>query len=705
MKLILALLLPVCFAASAQETLVAPPLPTVAASQGTGLNLTFTSGGKSDSRPARLAALFVPAGQSPTPFLAAGPFTARFEGALRSELKADCTFAAELAGTLKMTLNGAEVLAGSSDGTKRLTGQQVKLNKGANKLAIDFQSPAQGDASLRLLWFSPEFFPEPVPPTLLEREASAADIRAGERLREGRLLFASRRCAQCHDAAALLPPRGEGMPELAQDAPVFADFGARYKEEWMAHWINNPHAFRPGTSMPRVFAGKGDAVDQRAADLAAFLGSTGTPAEAKPLSEDLIPLGGALFANLGCIACHTTPEYDGTDEFNRLPLGHLRAKWLPGALTEYLKDPPKNYQWTRMPNFRLSDEEAAKLTAFLLSGNQKELAAVPKGDAARGGQLLATAGCLNCHAGVPPTTAPKLGDTLAKKWLTGCMAPEPAARGAAPDFAFTPAQRDALLAFAAAGFDSLKRDTPAEFAQRQSANLRCNACHTQDTTPSVWSQLENDMAPLTAAVPPPEGEGQPIGGATAPLFTWLGEKLRPRWAADFIAGRGARWGEGATRGQGDKETAVPKPRPWIIARMPAFAAYADGLAQGLAHQHGFSAAEPAKAAVDPAKAKAGETLLGENGGFNCITCHGVGERKPTQVFEAPGINLALTPGRLRYEYYQRWVLFPQRIDPETKMPKFADDHGKTPLTQLFDGDASQQYDAIWQYLHAQFGGK
>ncbi|HEV7403571.1 MAG TPA: c-type cytochrome [Chthoniobacteraceae bacterium] len=688
MKLFLVLLLPVCFAASAQESLVAPPLPAVAASQGAGLNLTFTSGGKSDARPARLAALFVPAGQAPTPFLAAGPFTARFEGALRSELRADCTFAAELSGTLKMTLNGEEVLAGAADGTKRLTGRPVKLNKGANQLVIEFQSPATGDAWLRLLWFSPEFFPEPVPPTLLEREAGAADVRAGERVREGRLLFAQRRCAQCHEAAALLPPRGEGMPELMQDAPVFAEFGARFKEEWMAHWINDPHAIRPGTPMPRVFAGKGDEIDPRAADLAAFLSSIGTPAEAKPPGEDLIPLGGALFANLGCIACHTTPEYDGADEFHRVPLGHVRAKWQPAALSDYLKDPQKIYQWTRMPNFHLTDEEAAKLTAFLLSGNQKELAAAPKGDAARGGMLAATAGCLNCHAGVPPTTAPKLADTFAKKWQTGCLAAEPAARGAAPDFAFTPAQREALVAFAAAGFDSLKRDPPAEFAQRQSVNLRCNACHALDAAASAWSQLENDIAPLTAAAPPEEGEGRPIGGATAPLFTWLGEKLRPRWAADFIAGRNP-----------------VKPRPWIIARMPSFATYADGLAAGLAHQHGFSAAEPPKLAADPEKAKAGETLLGEAGGFNCITCHGVGERKPTQVFEAPGINLALTAGRLRSEYYLRWVLFPQRIDPETKMTKFADEQGKTPLTQLFDGDANRQYDAIWHDLQAQFGTK
>jgi hypothetical protein len=96
--------------------------------------------------------------------------------------------------------------------------------------------------------------------------------------------------------------------------------------------------------------------------------------------------------------------------------------------------------------------------------------------------------------------------------------------------------------------------------------------------------------------------------------------------------------------------------------------------------------------------KAGEKLLGESGGFNCVMCHAVGERRPTAPFEAPGIDLALTTARVRKHYYHRWAYNPQRIDPETKMPKFADDQGKTPLTETLEGDAHRQYEAIWQYL-------
>jgi len=63
-------------------------------------------------------------------------------------------------------------------------------------------------------------------------------------------------------------------------------------------------------------------------------------------------------------------------------------------------------------------------------------------------------------------------------------------------------------------------------------------------------------------------------------------------------------------------------------------------------------------------------------------------------------NLALSAQRMRHGFYSRWVLNPQRVDPETKMPRFSDDEGKTPLSDHFDGKASEQFEAIWQYLQS-----
>jgi mono/diheme cytochrome c family protein len=140
-----------------------------------------------------------------------------------------------------------------------------------------------------------------------------------------------------------------------------------------------------------------------------------------------------------------------------------------------------------------------------------------------------------------------------------------------------------------------------------------------------------------------------------------------------------------------------KPRPWLLARMPAFTAVAETLPAGLAHAHGLPLRdEPTK--IDPERAKLGEQLFGENGGFNCLQCHAFGDRQATAVFEAPGPDFAHVKERIRRGYYMRWVLHPLRIDPETKMPKFADDEGKTPLTDILGGRAEDQFDAIWQFL-------
>jgi hypothetical protein len=39
-----------------------------------------------------------------------------------------------------------------------------------------------------------------------------------------------------------------------------------------------------------------------------------------------------------------------------------------------------------------------------------------------------------------------------------------------------------------------------------------------------------------------------------------------------------------------------------------------------------------------------------------------------------------------------------RIDPTTKMPVYFDPEGKSPLTEIYDGDGARQIEAIWQYL-------
>ena len=248
------------------------------------------------------------------------------------------------------------------------------------------------------------------------------------------------------------------------------------------------------------------------------------------IDDDKAPIGGALFANFGCIACHTQPDFDGKDEFDRVPLAHLKAKWQVPALLAYLKDPQQYYQWTRMPNFRLTDDEAGELAAYLLSGTQHEFAPGPKGDPAKGAQLVVAAGCMNCHAGVPPMTQPKLAETVKHGWTRGCMAADAKGRGAAPDFDLTGSEREALLAFAATGLQFVETGYAGGILAAAIGQRPLHGLPLEGRRGSVWSQLDNDMASPSRPRWAAARGGRPGSGqcATAPNFTWLGEKAENR---------------------------------------------------------------------------------------------------------------------------------------------------------------------------------
>ena len=132
--------------------------------------------------------------------------------------------------------------------------------------------------------------------------------------------------------------------------------------------------------------------------------------------------------------------------------------------------------------------------------------------------------------------------------------------------------------------------------------------------------------------------------------------------------------------------------------MPGFGAPGIGIANGLSHQHGFPLTDMPEHPADKAVVEIGQKLASADGGFNCVQCHGLKDVPATAVFEAPGINLAYTTERIRRGYFQRWLLAPLRIDADTKMPKFSEDGVTTQLSDVLDGKAPQQFDAIWQYL-------
>lgn len=609
-----------------------------------------------DARRVRLAALHVPAGAAPTPWLTPGPFTAKVSGFLKTAIKSEVTLRAVALGKVRVAVNGKELFTLDST-TKEAP---LELAKGYNLLEVTLAAPAQGPASFRLYWSGEGFGSEPLPPETLFSHKDEMDLVHGQQLREGRVLYATLGCAHCHALPGKLSPKDCAMPEVEHRAPNLSGAGQRLDEAWIARWLQDPRSLRPDATMPILL--HGDQASQQAADLAGYLASL--KGDAPQADSGDAAQGEKLFGRLGCIACHHLQDPAKEDNFGRVSLFFVRAKFQPGALKAFLQAPHKNYPWIRMPDFKLTDAEAGSLAVYLASQAQGKVVAPQKGDPQRGATLFRDLGCVNCHA-VKSDDPPVHGSLAPPAALDkGCLGADKKPR--VPNYRLHPDQFAALRKFLMTDGSSLTRETAAEFSLRQVAALQCSSCHRRDGAFSRWQYVLED-----------EGT-QP---EFLPSLSWAGQKLKPAWTVKLLLG------------QHDQRA-----RPWLKARMPAFPARAETLAVGMSHEHGYGIDEDPRPRHDAALAEIGKKLIPAMGGFNCVQCHGIGKVPPVAPFEAPGINLLDASLRLRYEYYPRWMVDPPRVDITTRMPKFAADGQMTPLRDVLGGDARKQFDAIWHYM-------
>ena len=624
-------------------------------------------------RTTSLLALRVEEGERSSGFLEAGRVAATFETQLVLDGRTKITFAFRGRGRIKLEVGGKVLGEGEAEDLSTITCKARRIRSGATDLKLDYEAPESGPAHVMLYWSSSDFpFPEPVPARVLKYPSTTVEEAVQDELRTaGRELFLNLRCHGCHNKGND-NPAAEGFQPLA--GPSLAGIGQRLDPAWLAAWIASPRELRPTARMPHLIKGATESeIHEKATSIVRFLLGDGfEPPAPEVHSPEDAAAGGALFSDLGCVACHLLPARNEAEPGDdRIPLREASRKFT-GGLIDFLKNPSAHHPGVRMPDFGLTDQEATQLAALIrFQGAAMPFPPLEGGSVEAGKKLVQELRCASCHDGIGEAQQPIPMESEGP----GCLdlhVPE-----ASPDYGLPTEDRSALRAFIASGdADRWWRFSAAERAELEVRNLRCTACHKFEHQSDRWTLLSTETAPFHL---PKEGELE----QTRPDLTWVGMKLHTDWMRAFIVQAPRR-----------------KLRPWLRARMPGFPARAEVLAKGLAERQGIACGSSQPEVITEQNrdlVKTGAYLI-DKSGFGCTACHGLQGREAYAVFEVGALEFDAIFPRLRREFFDWWMWNPRRVDQASRMPTYVDEEGITQQDEILDGEGLRQFHAMWLFL-------
>ncbi|HLB76458.1 MAG TPA: cytochrome c, partial [Candidatus Dormibacteraeota bacterium] len=249
-------------------------------------------------------------------------------------------------------------------------------------------------------------------------------------LAKGKKLFVDVGCWGCHPI--------EGYNDLAKRGPTLTNITAKTTPGWLHTWISYPKGWRPATRMPNFWPGavSADAVphpeemkpdqvmaahrklrEQEVSEIAAYLWTASDHARlpvATSLKGDAAK-GKQIFDSVGCRGCHVVEKGGAARRSEGSPLRdyapnlwNVGDKAKPEWIYAWVKNPKALWPQTKMPDLRLSDEETANVTAYLVTlrseqkypdppeyaaGQEKQLGQL----AEQGKAQINKYGCFGCH--------------------------------------------------------------------------------------------------------------------------------------------------------------------------------------------------------------------------------------------------------------------------------------------------------------------
>ncbi|MBP6344037.1 MAG: c-type cytochrome [Candidatus Omnitrophica bacterium] len=212
-------------------------------------------------------------------------------------------------------------------------------------------------------------------------------IKGAEKLNLGLNLIEKSGCYGCHTI--------EKYQSWPKSGPSLESLASKTTKEWTYRWIDDPQSIRPNTSMPAFFHLSNNSDPESVARgqqevhaMVAFLfaNSKAFAPEAPAITGNPVK-GEELVASVGCFACHQiTKEKAAVRDRNEIrreqgpSLIGLGSKTSKEWLYAWLKDPYRYHPGTRMPNMRLSDQEAMDIATYLSQDKTDNLKPLPPVD-------------------------------------------------------------------------------------------------------------------------------------------------------------------------------------------------------------------------------------------------------------------------------------------------------------------------------------
>ncbi len=579
--------------------------------------------------------------------------------------------------------------------------------------------------------------------------SGVGEVPQALKLNEGRRIAQTFGCFGCHKVEGF---SASGGHESWKVAPSLEHVQSKLEQDWIVRWLHNPREFRASTKMPRIFhlSNTSDPADVEKsntviAGIAAYLIKNSDPVSLQSPPQKGDPKAGEkLVKERGCLGCHTSGEAKANNYGPEL--SGLGSKVKEDWLYTWLKNPKHYSPETRMPNLRLSDEEASHIVSFLLAQKNEKFESLqvppvaPKAvdetamEFLRGGMRFEEAasalekmtpderlewigkkaighqGCFGCHTIKGFEEAKPIGTELTEE---GSKDVEKFY------FGFVPLEHTRQAWF----FQKLKE--PRVFDQGKSVSYLEKLKMPQfDFTDGEAEALTTFLLSLQKAAIPLEmrkrlnmrEEQIEAGRLLVSKFNCQGCHTldgKEGAARALFSAQGGSGGDDKGNappildGEGKKVQPgwlyhfLESPstiRPWLTYRMPTFGFKEKELTDLVQYFNQLDRVPPhftegKISHPSHEEPQAGRKLFES---FQCIKCHKSNpEPGLSSSFLAP--NLEMSKERLRPDWVLEWLKDPQVLQPGTMMPTFFPE-GQSPVQDILGGDAAKQIQALRDHL-------